>query len=129
MATSFENSQATVISEDDARGAETGINELYVLGYGLAGVIIAFAAVALYPSFDRIHDKISNALSAGPIAFLRDFSPDAAILIMAGVVAALVLSAWNSIAGRSDDGSQNFMRVRVAGQFAAIGALMAMTYV
>lgn len=118
-----------VISTDDARGGVTGHNVVYVLGYGLAGVIAAFAGVAIYQSYDHISDKISAAFAVGPLGFLQSISEYAAIVIVAAVAAGLVLSLWSSIAGRSDDSSQNFMRWRVAGQFAVIGALFAMTYV
>jgi hypothetical protein len=37
-----------VISTDDARAGVTGHHVRYVLGFGLAGVIVAFALIGIY---------------------------------------------------------------------------------
>jgi hypothetical protein len=42
---------AVVKSTDDARAGVTGHGVRYVLGYGLAGVILAFVALSVYFGF------------------------------------------------------------------------------
>lgn len=129
MANHYGDPDRKVISADDARGGVTGHNVRYVLGYGLAGIISAFAGLAIYLGFDRLREKVAAAFASSPSEVLRECAPYAGILVAAALIAGLLLSLWSLISGRSDDGSQNLMRLRVAGQFAVIGAIMAIFYV
>lgn len=117
------------ISADDARGGETGHNVRYVLAYGLTGVIAAFGAIAIYFGFDELHNRISAALAQNPSAVAQAFAPYAAILLAGAIALGLLLGFWNILAGRTEDGSQSFMRLRVAGQFVLISVIMAMFWV
>ncbi len=125
----FDGDHGIVISEDDARGGVTGHNVRYVLAYGMLGVVTMFAAIAIYNGYDRLQSKLSAALSQNPSDVIQAFAPYAAIALAGAIGVALVLGVWNLIAGRSEDGSQGFMRFRVAAQFALICAIMAMFYV
>jgi cytochrome b subunit of formate dehydrogenase len=114
-----------IISEDAVRGGVTGHNVRYVLEYGLAGVVAAFVGLALYYGYDRLQDRLSTVLSA---ANLRAFAPYAAVVIVGAIGARLLLEAWTHLSGRSEDGSQRFMRARVVTQFAIICVLLVISY-
>jgi hypothetical protein len=134
MATRIDNTHADdehgiVISDQDARGGVTGHNVRYVLALGMTGIITAFAAVAIYFGFDRLHSNISAALSQSPYEILQAIAPYASILLASAIGTGLLLGLWNLISGKSEDGSQGFMRFRVAAQFALICGIMAMFYV
>lgn len=129
MATHYDETHHIVISDEDARGGVTGHNVRYVLALGMTGVIAAFAAFALYAGFDRLHERIAAAFARNPSELLQAFAPYAAILLAGGILAGLLLGVWSLIAGRSDNDSQSFMRIRVVAQFAIICAIMAMMYV
>lgn len=129
MATETDKSHGFVISEDDARSGVTGHNVRYVLAFGMTGVIAAFAAIAIYSGFDRLHEKISAAFARSPSEVLQAIAPSAAIVLAGAIGAGLLLGLWNLISGRSDDGSQSFMRFRVVAQFALICVIMAMFWV
>ncbi|MFN0218144.1 MAG: twin transmembrane helix small protein [Hyphomicrobium sp.] len=129
MAAHYDESHRIVISEEDARGGATGHNVRYVLAYGLTGVVAMFAAIAIYAGFDRLHSKASAALAQNPSEVLQAFAPYAGIVLVGALAIGLLLGVWNLIAGRSEDGSQSFMRFRVAVQFAAICVIMAILYV
>jgi hypothetical protein len=45
MSTSQDNQQRTVVTTRQARQAVTGHNARYVLGFGLAAIIVAFAVI------------------------------------------------------------------------------------
>ena len=45
MATLYDETHPTLISDDDVRGGVTGHNVRYVLAFGLTGVIAAFAGI------------------------------------------------------------------------------------
>ncbi len=128
MTTYVDKDNHIVISEDDARGGVTGHNVRYVLEYGLAGIIAAFLAVALYAGYDRLVEKLSTAFSEGQSGILREFAPYAAIVGAGALTAWLLLRMWTHFSGTSDNDTQRFMRVRVVTQFAIIGVLMAMSY-
>ena len=129
MAAHDDDSHQIVISDDDARGGVTGHNVRYVLAYGMTGVIAAFAVIAIYAGYDRLHGKLSAVLSQNPLEVLRNFAPYASITLIGAIGAGLLLGIWNMIAGRDDDASQSFMRFRVVAQFALICVIMAMLYV
>lgn len=129
MAAHNDDSHPIVISDDDARGGVTGHNVRYVLAFGLTGVIAAFAAIAIYFGFDRIQESISAALAQNPSDVVRDVAPYATIALIAAIGAGLFLGLWNVMAGRDNNGSQNFMRFRVVAQFALVCMIMAMLYV
>ena len=128
MATYVDNENHIVISENDARGGVTGHNVRYVLEYGLTGVIAAFAAIAIYAGYDRLYEKLSVLFSHSLYGGLRALAPYAGLLFVAAIGTGLLLGAWTMIAGRSEDGSQSFMRARVVGQFAIICVIAAMAY-
>lgn len=118
-----------LISDEEARGGVTGHNVRYVLGFGLTGVILAFAAMWMYLGYDRFAVALAEALAVNPYEVLRSVAPYA-VLTLAGIVAAaLLLGLVNMIAGRSRDTSQFWMRVRVIVQFAILCVLMAMLYI
>lgn len=129
MATLYDETDGVVISGDDARGGETGHHVRYVLAVGLTGVIAAFAAVAIYFGFDRLQQNISAALAHNPSDVIQAAAPYAGIVLAGAIATGLLLGVWNMISGRSDDGSQAFMRFRVVAQFAMICVIMAIFYV
>lgn len=133
MATHFDQTHdeahGIVISDDDARGGVTGHHVRYVLAYSMTAVIAAFAGIAIYNGFDRLQAKFSAVLSQHPSEVLRAFAPYAAIVLAGAIGVGLMLGLWNLISGRSEDGSQGFMRFRVAAQFALVCVIMAMFYV
>ncbi len=129
MAAHFDETHRIVISEEDARGGVTGHNVRYVLAFGMTGVIAAFALIAIYFGFDRLQANFAAALAQNPSDVLRAFAPNAAIVLAGAIGAGLVLGVWNLMSGRSENGSQSFMRFRVAAQFALICVIMAMLYV
>ncbi|MGQ0457654.1 MAG: HIG1 domain-containing protein [Hyphomicrobium sp.] len=129
MATHYDEAHRIVISDEDARGGATGHNVRYVLGLGLTGVIAAFAALAIYFGFDRLQANVSAALAQNPSEVLRNFAPYASIALAGAIGGGLLLGLWNMISGRSEDGSQSFMRFRVVAQFALICVIMAIFYV
>lgn len=128
MATTYNETDGIIISEDDARGGVTGHNVRYVLAAGMTGVIAAFAAIAIYLSFDRLQQSVSTALSRSPSEAIQAFAPYAAMVLGVALLASLALGVWNLIAGRSEDDSEAFMRFRVAVQFALISVIMAILY-
>ena len=129
MTTYVDEQNHIVISEDDARGGVTGHNARYVLAYGLSGVIAMFAAVAIYYGYDQVQATLSPALEQNPSQELRALAPYAAIVLCGAIAAGMLLGLWNVIAGRDENASQNFMRLRVVTQFALICVVMAIVYV
>ena len=129
MATPIDETRATVISGEDARGGTTGHNVRYVLVLGMTGVIAAFAAIAMYFGFDRLQSNIAAAMAQNPSEVLQAAAPYALIMLVGAIAAGLLLGVWNLASGRSADGSQTFMRFRVVAQFALVCVIMAMLYV
>ena len=129
MAAYVDKDDHIVISEDDVRGGVTGHNVRYVLEYGMIGVIAAFVAIALYAGWDRLQAKLQALFSQGFSAIASDVAPYAAIVVLGAIGAGLLLGAWTLLAGRSEDESQRFMRIRVVAQFAIICVIMAMSYI
>ena len=133
MATHFDQvhdePHGIVISDDDALGGVTGHHVRYVLAYSMTGVVAMFAAIAIYNGFDTLQNKLAGVFSHSPSEILRAFAPYAAIVFAGAIGVGLVLGLWNMISGRSEDGSQGFMRFRVAAQFALVCVIMAMFYV
>lgn len=129
MATHYDDTKHIVISDADAKGGEEGHNVRYVLAYGMTGVIAAFAAIALYFGFDRVQSNVAAALSRNPSEALQAFAPYAGIVLAGAIGTGLLLGIWNMVSGRSEDGSQMFMRFRVVAQFALICVIMAILYV
>jgi hypothetical protein len=128
MATYIDKENHTVISQDDVRGGVTGHNVRYVLEYGMAGIVVAFVAFAIYAGYDRLHEMLSAAFSQGLSGIIRAFTPYAVIMLLGAIGAGLLLRLWTLLSGPSDDGSQRFMRARVVTQFAIIGVIVAMSY-
>ncbi len=129
MATYDEAHHIVSLTDDEARSGVTGHNVRYVLAFGMTGIIAAFAAIAIYFGFDALQERISSALAQSPFEILRALATYAAVLLGGAIIAGLVLGIWNMVSGRSDSGSQMFMRVRVAAQFALICVIMALLYV
>ena len=129
MAAYYDEAHHLVISGDDARGGVTGHNARYVLAFGMAGVIAAFVAIAIYAGFDRLQEKVSAVLAHNPSEVVRSFAPYASITLIGAIAASLLLGLWNYLAGRDDNASQSFMRFRVVTQFALICVIMAVLYV
>ncbi|MGE0022578.1 MAG: HIG1 domain-containing protein [Hyphomicrobium sp.] len=124
MAT-YEEPHPIVLSTDEARGGETGHHVRYILGFGLTGVIAAFAAIAIYFGFDALHERASTAFAQSPSDLLRTFAPYAAIALVGAIGGGLLLGLWNILSGRSADTSQTLMRLRVVTQFVLICVIMA----
>jgi Hypoxia induced protein conserved region len=116
------------LSEDAVRAGVTGHHVRYVLFFGLAGAILAFIGLAIYLGFDRLQQRISNALAHDPGTLIRKLAPYAAVVVGAVVAAVLLLGLWNMVAGRSESTSQMGMRFRVVAQFVIVCAIMAMFY-
>jgi hypothetical protein len=129
MAAFYDDTQHLVISTDDARSGVTGHNVRYVLALSMTGVIAAFAAIGIYFGFDAISQRLSAAFARQPWEILQSMAPNAAIILAGAIVGGLLLGVWNIVAGRSEDDSETFMRVRVVTQFALICIIMAMLYV
>ena len=116
------------LSEDQARGGVTGHNVRYVLGFGLAGIVTAFAAVAVFKGYDRIAAKISSLLALDPMTVLRAALPLVLVTAAGAVAAILLLGLWTRISGRSDNATQSGMRARVVLQLTLVSAIMAGLY-
>lgn len=128
MAAHYDESHRLVISDDDVRGGVTGHNVRYVLALGMTGVIVAFAAIAIVMGFDQVQQSLSAALARSPSEVIRSLAPYAAIVFVGAIAGGLLLGLWNLVAGHDDDGSQEFMRVRVVAQFALVCVIMALLY-
>jgi len=128
MAAFYDETQHLVISDNEARGGVTGHNVRYVLAFGMTGVILAFAAIALYFGYDAIQARLSVALSSHPSEIVRFLAPYGASVLFGAIGGGLALGIWNMVAGRSADDSERFMRLRVVTQFALICVIMAMLY-
>ncbi len=124
----YDPEKGIIITDDDARGGVTGHNVRYVLALGMTGLIAAFAGVAIYFGFDRLAQDVSAALAHSPSEAVRAFAPYATVVLAVALLSGLALGAWNLISGRSEDGSQSFMRFRVALQFAIVCVAMALLY-
>lgn len=129
MAKLYDDVDPIEISGDEARSGVTGHNVRYVLAFGMTGVIAAFAAIAIYFGFDRLHEAASAALAQSPSELLRSFAPYAAIVLVGAIGAGLLLGIWNMLSGHSENASQTLMRLRVVAQFALICVIMAILYV
>jgi Hypoxia induced protein conserved region len=128
MATYIDKENHTVISQDDVRGGVTGHNVRYVLEYGMAGIIIAFVAFAIYAGYDHLYEKLSAAFSQGLSGIIRASTPYAVIVLLGAIGGVVLLRLWTLLSGPTDDGSQRFMRTRVVAQFAIISVIVAMSY-
>lgn len=128
MTTYVDKENHIVISEDDARGGVTGHHVRYVLEFGLAGIVAAFAAIAVYNGYDSLQEKLAAAFSHGLAGSLRILAPYAAIILFGAIGVGLLLGLWNLISGRSEDESQRLMRARVVTQFVIVCVIMVMTY-
>lgn len=129
MSTYLDEQNHIVISGDDARGGVTGHNARYVLAFGLTGVVATFAIIAIYFGYDQLQASLLSALSQNPLPALRAFAPYAAIVLCGAIAAGLLLGLWNAIAGRDENASQTFMRLRVVTQVALIGVIMTILFV
>lgn len=113
-----------VISTNDARGGVTGQHVRYVLGFGLAGSLIAFIAIVLYFGHGRLTEALP-AIFAAPGTLAERLLLYAIPLALGAVAVVLLLGLWNLALGRSESASQNLMRWRVVLQFIAICLVIA----
>jgi hypothetical protein len=116
---------APVLSGVEARAGVTGHHVRHVLGFGLAGSVIAFVAVAVYFYYAKLVDTLSHA--AGPIGFTK-LVYFAIPLALGSVATVLVLGLWNMVAKPRPELSQTLMRWRIALQFLALCLVMAALY-
>lgn len=130
MATTYDDdAHGPIISEEAARGGAIGHNVRYVLAWSLTGVIVAFAAIAIYFGYERLHALISQALANNPSDVIRGFAPYATILVVGAIAAGLLLGVVNLFAGRTENASQFGMRLRVIAQFVLVCVIMTVLYV
>ncbi len=129
MTTYIDEKNHIIISDVDARGGVTGHNVHYVLEFGLAGIVAAFAIIAVYAGYDHLQTKLSAVFSRALDGGLSALAPYAAIIFIGAIGVGLLLGAWNLLSGRSSNGSQRFMRARVVTQFIIVSVIAAMTYV
>lgn len=108
------------ISVDDVRGGVTGHHVRYVLAFGLAGVIVAFAAIGVYFGFHGL----AQALHRAPTTVMPDIVLYTTIIALGALGAAFLLELWNLAAGRGGNTSQIGMRIRVVVQFIVICVAM-----
>jgi hypothetical protein len=120
MATYDDAHHVVTISDEEVRSGVTGHNVRYVLAFGMTGVILAFAAIALYFGFDALQERLTAALAHSPFELVRALATYAMTLLVGAIAIGLLLGAWNMISGTSDDGSQRFMRLRVVTQFVLV---------
>ena len=114
-----------VITGNQARGGLHEHRAHYVLAFGLAGGIIAFAAVGLYFGYDKLTQTISQmSLPSDPTALVYY----AILIALAAVGTVLLLRLWNMMSGGSLNTSQRVMRWRVVLQFIALCLVMAALY-
>jgi uncharacterized membrane protein len=112
------------ISEDDVRAGVTGHHVRYVLAFGLAGVIVAFAAIGVYFGYH----SLAQALHRAPTTVMPDIVLYAPIIVLGALGAVFLLELWNLVAGRGRNTSQIGMRIRVVVQFIVICVAMALLY-
>lgn len=96
----------------------------YVLAFGLAGVIAAFAVISVYFGYDDLANGLSALLALDPLQVMREATPYALTILVGVISAVLLLRLWNSVAGSDDNASQTLMRVRMVVQPFAICATM-----
>jgi len=128
MAALYDETHHLLISDDEARGGVTGHNVRYVLAASMTGVIVAFAAIAIYFEFDAIRQNVSAVLAAHTFEIIRTLAAYAATVVLGAIAGGLALVVWNMVAGPSADSSERLMRLRVVAQFALICIVMAMLY-
>ena len=124
--TQIDDREPITVTDDDARGGVTGHHVRYVLAYGLAGIVAAFAVIGLYFGYDRLIDSISQ--SRDPITFVRESAPYGLMIALGAAVAVALLRLLDKGLGHSDNATQSGMRLRVVLQFAVICVIMAMLY-
>lgn len=120
-----EDDVPVVLSGDRARAGVTGHHVRYVLAFGLAGSILAFAAIGLYFGYGRLTQMISQMSTQIDLTTLVSY---AIIIALAVVATVLLLGLWDMVSGRSLNTSQRVMRWRVVLQFVAICLVMAAVY-
>jgi uncharacterized membrane protein len=120
MATYDEAHHVVTISDDEVRSGVTGHNVRYVLAFGMTGVILAFAAIAVYFGYDALHARLTTALAHSPFEFVRAIAAYAVTLLVGAIAIGLLLGLWTMVSGPSEDASQTFMRLRVVTQFVLV---------
>ena len=110
---------------DKARGGVTGHHVRYVLGFGLAGSIIAFVLISIYFGYGKLTQMISQMLPQIDPATLVSYATMIALAVVATV---LLLGLWDMVSGRSVNTGQRVMRWRVVLQFIAICLVMGALY-
>jgi hypothetical protein len=126
MATYDEAHHIVSLTDEEARSGVTGHNVRYVLAFGMTGVIAAFTAIAVYYGFDDLHAWIAGAAHESPFHLMHAVAALAILGLFACLVVGVVLGLWNAVSGPTTDGSQTFMRLRVAIQFALLCVIMVM---
>ena len=94
-----EAERPVILSSDEARAGVTGHHVRYVLGFGLAGSLIAFIAIVLYFGRDRLTETIAS-IFAVPGTLAERLLLYAIPLALAAVAAVLLLGLWNMVWGR-----------------------------
>lgn len=124
MATYDEAHHIVSLTDEEARSGVTGHNVRYVLAFGMTGVIAAFTAIAIYFGFDGLQAWLARTIPDSPFHILHALAAFAILVLFGALVVGLVLGIWNTVSGTSQDGSQTFMRLRVAVQFALVCVIM-----
>ena len=93
MATYDDAHHVVTISDEEVRSGVTGHNVRYVLAFGMTGVILAFAAIALYFGFDALQERLTAALAHSPFELVRALATYAMTLLV-GAIAIGLLLGW-----------------------------------
>lgn len=107
------------------RGDDSG----YVLAIGMAGIIAAFGAIAVYAGYDNPQELPSIDPLQALISTLMSFAPYAVIITLGVLVAGLLIRGSILLSGPRYNRSQQLMRARIIVQFAIICVIMGMTTV
>jgi len=111
-----------LLSTDAARGGVTGHHVRYVLAFGLAGAVVAFLVLGAYLGFGSLTLAKLHELSG------RQVMIGVGAVVIGALSAGLLFGLWRSLAGPSEDASQNIMRWRVILQFVVIALVMGALY-
>lgn len=117
-----------ILSDDEARSGVTGHNVRYVLGFGLAGIVAAFAILNAYFHSDALSAWFSKLVNTDITLVLANLAPAILVIACATIIGAALLGLWREVSGPSENATQFGMRLRVVSQFAAICAIMAGLY-
>jgi uncharacterized membrane protein len=79
------------ISEDDVRAGVTGHHVRYVLAFGLAGVVVAFAVIGVYFGYQ----SLAQALHRASTTVMPDIVLYATIIVLGALGAVFLLELWS----------------------------------